>query len=657
MSRGLQHRRRPSLEAAGVCVLILGGWIFVATASAAGGLSPGDSGRVTFSRDIAPIVFKSCAVCHRPGGSAGFSLLSYRDIRPRAREIVEMTARRIMPPWQPEAGFGHFAGERRLTDAQIALFQEWLKQGMLEGTPSDLPSVPDWGNGWEFGEPDLIVKLPTFSVEATGPDVFRNFVIPITQDRFVKAWEFRPGNSRVVHHATMQLDPTPSSRQMDDRDPRPGYEGLIALAARFPDGFFLDWAPGHGGDTAVEGTAWPLHSGSDLVVTLHLRPDGEHETVTPSLGLYFAKEAPSRLPVMLRLAREDLDIAPGQRQFQAIDSYVLPVDVDAYTVQPHAHYLAREMKGFATLPDGKTVWLVYIKDWDFNWQDVYHYSSPVFLPAGTRVTMEYTYDNSVYNRKNPSRPPVRVTYGQQTSDEMAELWFQVVPRRPQDRQALMKSLHDKVLPEEIKGRQMMLAKDPDNVALHDDLALLYAQAGDAGGVLREFRESLRLQPESAAAHYNVGAALLAGGDRSGAEPYFEAALTIDPSHAKAHSDLAVALQMEGDLTGALDHHRQALRLAPESAEVQLNAGVGFAMAGATTDAVEHLRLALRLRPNWANAQAALASVLSSVPTATPEQRREAVNLAEHAVASTGGQNAAFVEILSSARTAMEQLPE
>ena len=211
---------------------------------------------------------------------------------------------------------------------------------------------------------------------------------------------------------------------------------------------------------------------------------------------------------MLRLTRQDLDIPAGDRQYAISDSYTLPVDLDVFTVQPHAHYLAREMRGFARLPDQTIKWLVYIKRWDFDWQDVYQYSAPIALPAGATLVMEYTYDNSTGNRRNPHVPPKRTTYGQQTSDEMAEMWFQVVPRSARDRAALSASLTAKVLREEIKGRRAMLAKDPGNVALRDDLAVMLADIGDAGAAAQEFAATLRLRPESAAARYNVGAALL-----------------------------------------------------------------------------------------------------------------------------------------------------
>ena len=627
-------------------------FFFSALGGALSAVAQSRASTVTFNKDVAPILFSQCAACHRPGGSAGSTLLTYDDARRRARQIAAVTASRTMPPWKPEPGFGEFAGNRRLTDEQIETFQRWVDGGLVEGARADLPRQPEWPSGWELGTPDLVLTMPEYTLRAGGPDMFRNFVIhvPTGVSRFVRAWEFRPGN-RVVHHATMQIDTEGSSRRFDEQDPEAGYEGLIAPSARAPDGFFLDWAPGHRPSVAVEGTAWPLAKSSDLVMMLHLRPSGKEEKVQATIGLYFSDTTPAKLPVMLRLNRQDLDIPAGEKNFRTTDSFTLPVDVDVYTAQPHAHYLAHEMRGTARLPDGTIKPMIFIQAWDFDWQDVYHYASPVFLPKGSTLSMDFTYDNSSGNARNPHAPPVRVTYGQQTADEMAELWFQVVPRNAADRGVLTRSLYTKVLPEEIKGRQMMVAKDPGNVALHDDLALMFIEAGRTSSAVDEFRASLKLRPDSAAARFNVGSALLAAGDRRGARPYFEQALQADSRHAMAHTDLGALLQADGDLTGAMSHYRQALALAPSDPEVQLTAGVGFAATGDHASALAHLREALNLKPDWPNAQAALASVIASSPASTPDELKYALVLADRAVQLTEGKNTAFVEILGAVRRA------
>ena len=183
----------------------------------------------TFTKEVAPIIFGHCTSCHRPGEVGPFSLLTYRDVKPRAEVINRMVQRSVMPPWKPEPGYGDaFIGARRLSDEQITTIQQWVEQGAIEGDPADLPPLPPFREGWRLGQPDLIVRMPEpYTVPADGPDVLRNFVIPIpTQEtRYVAGLEFRPGNSRVVHHANFRIDRTRSSHLLDEADSEPGYSG------------------------------------------------------------------------------------------------------------------------------------------------------------------------------------------------------------------------------------------------------------------------------------------------------------------------------------------------------------------------------------------------------------------------------------------------
>ena len=578
------------------------------------------AGGVTFSKDIAPVLFERCAGCHRPDGSAPFSLLTYQEARSRAAQLAAITAARTMPPWQPEPGHGSFVGSRRLSDAEIQLFRTWAGQGAPEGDPRDLPRPPQWTSDWELGPPDLVITLPVYQLRADGPDMFRNIVVPagFSGTKYVRAWQFRPGN-RFVHHATIQMDTTGLSRRLDAGDDSPGYEGVVALTARAPDGFFLDWAPGHRPATAVEGTAWPLEGASDLVVMLHLKPSGKPETVQASLGLYFSDKPPSRLPVMLRLTRQDLDIAAGDRSYETADSYTLPVDVVMHTVQPHAHYLGRRFEGTALLPDGRSVPLIQILDWNFNWQDVYHYQDPIALPAGSRISMRIVYDNSDANPRNPHRPPRPVGYGQQTDDEMAELWFQVLTRTEADRVKLVKDLRGKVLQEEIKGRRAMLTRDATNVALRDDLLVMLTEAGRLTEAADEAARSAVLQPGSAAAHYNLGAALMAVGRMEQAKASFERAIAIDPDHVLTLYNLA-----------------QVTDVADRAA------------------AIRHLRRVLELRPGWAAAQSSLAWHLAR---GDGDARIEALALARAAVNTTGARDVAALDVLATTQAALSQFAE
>jgi tetratricopeptide (TPR) repeat protein len=564
----------------------------------------------TFSRDIAPILFSACVPCHRPEGAAPFSLIAYEDVKRRGSEIVRATTERIMPPWKPEPGFGQFADERRLTDSQIAALREWVDRGMAAGDPAALPPLPRWSGEWALGKPDLVLETPSYTLRASGDDVYRNFVVPIPEGktRYVRAWQFLPGNPRVVHHATMQFDPTGTSRRLDAQDPEPGYEGLIPHSVGSPDGFFLGWLPGHTPYIAPDGMAWPLSSPLDLVMMLHLRPSGREERVEAKLGLYFSDRPPRLHPVVIRLTKQHIDIPAGERNYQVTDSFLLSGDVDAYTVQPHAHHLAREMKAFATLPDGTRKWLIYIRRWEFEWQGVFRYRRPEFLPAGTVISMEYTYDNSAENPHNPSRPPRRVTFGERTDDEMAELWLQVVPRSPADSAALSGRVHDKVVREDIIGLEKRLETDPSNAALHDDVALLYAEVGRIDRTAAHFAETVRLRPQSASAHYNLGHALFQLGRADEAIAQLREALSQNDAYALAHDALGVALHTAGKLPEAVDEYHRAVALEPADPDMRLHLAIALRTLGRLDEAAAEYRRVLQLDPGRKDAASAMADL-------------------------------------------------
>ena len=255
---------------------------------------------ITYSEHIAPIVLQHCAACHRPGEAAPFSLLTYSDVRSRAQLIGAAVSGRVMPPWKPEPDVLSFVGERGLSTGHIRLIQEWIAQGAVEGDPSKIPPAPAWPEGWRLGQPDLIVKLPEpYLLKAAGADELRNFVVPIPvgERRFVRGIEFRPADPRVLHHATMRIDQTQASRRLDENDPQPGYHGILAPDARYPDGHFLAWTPGQLRPLAEDGSGWRLEPGSDLVLQLHMQPSGRPETVDASIGFYFTDTQPTRAAV------------------------------------------------------------------------------------------------------------------------------------------------------------------------------------------------------------------------------------------------------------------------------------------------------------------------------------------------------------------------
>ncbi len=553
---------------------------------------------VTFSRDVAPILFSACTSCHRPSGPAQFSLLTYEEVRPRARQIALATRSRTMPPWKAEAPAGTFVGERRLTETQIATIQQWAAGGSVEGDPAHLPPAPDVRGRWQLGEPDVVLETPVYRLRAGGDDMYRNFVVPIPGDavRYIKAWEFLPG-SHAVHHATMQLDATGASRGFDAGDPEPGYEGLIAHSATSPDGYFLDWGPGHAPYVAPDGMAWPVQPRTDLVMMLHLRPTGREEVVRGTLGLHFSDEAPRVVPTLIRLTRQHLDIPAGEPRYVVTASFTLNAAVDVHTVQPHAHYLAREAKAMATLPDGRVTPLIVIRDWDFDWQGVFRFATPPRLPAGTVLSMEYVYDNSAANRRNPHSPPRRVRYGQRTSDEMAELMLQVVPVDPADRPRLVRAAHEAMLREEVVGYEAMIEAEPRNVTLRNDVALLYVRAGNLEAAARHFEAVVGIDPQSPAAHYNLGNLRLTERRLDEATRHFADAIALRPDYALGHDGLGLVRQLDPrTLPEAIEHFERAVKLAPRDAGIRHHLALTLRRAGRLAEALREYREVLRIDP-------------------------------------------------------------
>ena len=355
---------------------------------------------VTFNRDIAPIVFHSCSTCHRPGEAAPFSLLNYSDVKKHARQIVDATQSRAMPPWLPEPQKLKFADELRLSDAEIDLIKSWVEQGEVEGDPSALPAQPKFVEGWRLGKPDLVLTAnKPLTLPPSGTDTYWNFIfpVPIQETRWVKAVEIRPGDKRYVHHANILVDREGSSRQRET-EPGAGFGGMeIRIESQVfdPDSHLLFWKPGTIPYVEPEGMALRLDKGTDLILNTHLQPSGKPEVIQPSIGLYFTPHPATKLPMLLQLENDaKLDIPAGQKDFLVTDDFTLPIDVELLAIYPHAHYLGKDIQAFATLPDGTRKTLIHIPQWNLNWQAVYRYAEPVRLPKGTKVSLRYVYDNS-----------------------------------------------------------------------------------------------------------------------------------------------------------------------------------------------------------------------------------------------------------------------
>jgi mono/diheme cytochrome c family protein len=529
-------------------------------------VTPSVQGPVTFNKHIAPILFQHCSGCHRPNQAAPFALLTFQDAHKRAKQIANITRRRIMPPWMPEPGFGDFLDARGLQADQIELIQQWTAQGAVEGEPSDLPAPPKWTEGWSLGEPDLIVEMPeAYTLPAEGADVYRNFVIPIPMpgSRFVRAVEFRPGNLKVIHHAFIRFDPTQESRRLDAQDPAPGFGGIhLPVSAQSPDGYFLSWQPGKVATRPSEGLAWTLEQGADLVLQMHMQPSGKPEPVQSSVGFYFTDKRPTNTPFKIRLTSFDIDIPAGAKSHGVKDSYVLPVDAEVLAVLPHAHYLGKKIQGYATLPNGAKQWLLLIPEWNFNWQGDYRYAKPVALPKGTMLHMEFIYDNSSGNPRNPNQPPRRVQYGLQSADEMAELWLQVTLRDVKDRDTLARDYQHKAARESIAYNTYLLRSNPKDGRAQTELAKAMLSERRFDEALRYLRAAVENAPDFDEAHYFLGLLLRTQKKLAEAKVAFGNALRANPQNFKAHGNLGLISLEQGNLNEAEAHFRSALAVNP-----------------------------------------------------------------------------------------------
>jgi Flp pilus assembly protein TadD len=567
---------------------------------------------LTFSKNIAPIVFERCAPCHRPGEAAPFSLLSYADVRKRGTLIVQVTGRRYMPPWMPEPGHGDFADPLRLRDSQIDILARWVSQGMPEGDPADLPPAPRFTEGWQLGTPDMIVRMSQpYHLKAAAGDVFRNFVLPVNlkETKYVRAFELRPGNKRVVHHANVIIDRSRLLRRRDGEDGQPGFGGMDVITevtGEFdPDSHFLFWKPGSPVQQEPADMPWKLDPGSDLIVNLHLQPSGKPEIVDAELGLYFTDKAPSLHPMLLQLEHDGaLDIPPGSRSFAVTDHLKLPIAVNLLAIYPHAHFLGKQVDAWAELPDGKRLSLLKIDRWDINWQASYRYRQPIALPAGTTVAMRICYDNTAENPRNPNNPPKEVRAGNRSQDEMGHVWLQVLPTS---------STNDED-PRLILQRALMrrrIEKYPADFVAHFNLGAALQQLGRPEEALSYLTEAVRIQPASVTARNNLAVDLFAMDRFADAAQEFRQALGLDPEYRNARYNLARTLSAQGNNAEALRELQVYLATNPDDFEAHSFAGRLLASTGKFDEALLHFRRAAELEPEDADVLTNLGAALAS----------------------------------------------
>lgn len=520
---------------------------------------------IDFNQHVAPILFAHCSPCHRPGQSAPFPLLSYADARKHARQIAQLTASRTMPPWLPDGPVGEFTGDRRLSAAQIGVLGRWVEDGLREGSAQDARPAPTFPSDWPLGEPDLVARLPEgYSLAADGPNVYRNFVLPLNlrESRWVRAVDFRP-HSASVHHALIAFDRTGAARQWDAKDAEPGFTSFKLPSGMETPNEFLGWHPGKQPSQSLPGLAWTLSAGSDLVLQLHLRPTGKPERIAPEVGFYFTNIKPTNEPTKISISPLAFSIPPGASNQAVRGTFALPGDADLLALEPHAHFLGRSVTGSARLPDGTRRTLLHVPEWDFNWQDYYRFARPVFLPAGTVLEMEWQFDNTTNNARNPNVPLKTVGYGLESADEMAVMNFQILPRNEAAAQRIYESLLVDADRHNVEYNTHLLRKDPNNGRAHAGLARALMHFGQYEPAAQHAAIARRLDPRDDDAALLVGMVAYFRKQPLEARSAFEDCVRLNPNHPRAHGCLANLAVEQGWMDVAEFHLRETLRIDPK----------------------------------------------------------------------------------------------
>ena len=422
---------------------------------------------LTFNKDVAPIFYKSCAECHRPGEAAPFSVLNYKDVRPWARSIKEKVVSRQMPPWHADPTVGHWANDPRLSQAQVDTISAWVDGGAIEGNPKDLPPPPQFVEGWGIGTPDVIIQMPEeYSVEASGPDEYQYFDTPTNfkEDKYVQMAEARPGNRKVVHHIIAFVVPPgqPSLNMIPKEQRSAALEGSLKNTPFYRDGFLIRmkkdqpvyndgsevpanlkgfnavddfltaYAPGSDYGEWKPGTAKKIPAGATIRFQVHYsKIAGSVQKDRSMIGLIFAKQPPEKLMRTRAVANVFFEIPPNADRHRVTAAWKPSLDINLYSLMPHMHYRGVAMEYKVFYPDGRSEVLLNVPAYSFNWQMAYRPQAPIHIPAGSKIQVTGYFDNSTKNKFNPD-PNQAVRQGEPTYDEMMMGFMDYTAEKPQN---------------------------------------------------------------------------------------------------------------------------------------------------------------------------------------------------------------------------------
>ena len=396
-------------------------------------LAAPDPSKVTFNRDVLPILQKNCQSCHRPGEVAPMSLLTFSDARPWAKSIKAAVVTKRMPPWMAEAGFTHYKNDRTLSAEDISTLSAWADNGSPEGDAKDRPASLTFQDGWNM-KPDIIVEMPKpFQIPASGTINYK-FVLVKTnfpQDMWVQAAEMRAGNPKVLHHGKVWVRP-PGSHWLENAEPGEAYENetqrdiIGRNGAEEGNDILGKFNPGLGAQSFdVNGSAKFVPKGSDLVFELHYTTMGQPTQDASKIGLVLAKNPPqTRYLFHAGPTASNLAIPAGDGNAEVVSELTLAHDAKLVYAQPHMHLRGKDFELRLIYPTGETQTVLKAK-WDFEWQMGYEFAKPIDMPKGTRMVGISHFDNSANNRFNPD-PAKEVWWGPQNWDEMSNCFIGVV---------------------------------------------------------------------------------------------------------------------------------------------------------------------------------------------------------------------------------------
>jgi hypothetical protein len=412
--------------------------------------------KVTYAEHVAPILNSRCAPCHHPGAVGPFSLVGFENAKKHSATVANAAGERRMPPWKAVHGYGEFKDENRLSDEQIALIKKWTETGTSRGDQKLEPKAPTFSGEWQAGTPDIVLSpSKPFKLDEEGDDVYRNFVFDLgnTEPVYVRGMDVKPSNRKVVHHVIAFLDSSGRSAKFAEKskDGQEGYTSSGGGIGTTPSGSLGGWAPGVTVAFADKGTAFKIAPGTKIVMQVHYHKSGKEEVDQTKLGLYVSKQAPEKQLEIFWAANPIFRIPPGADNHKVAWSERIPIDSTLYSVMPHMHLLGKSMKAKITLPDGKEIPLVFVDKWDFNWQIVYQLKEPLFVPRGSRLSVEAFYDNSTKNPHNPREVPEAVGWGEQTTDEMALLVAVYASGKPMTMQEQMREKIQDRIQQFLKG--------------------------------------------------------------------------------------------------------------------------------------------------------------------------------------------------------------